>query len=70
MSLARSPVNIHWDGTTRALEEAVGVVGSQRQTQARLGFGFGTAAGKAEGTAVIPNIQTGAETQGKAWIFL
>lgn len=59
-------MNIHSDGTTRASEEAVGVVGSQRQTQARLGLGFGQAAAKAESTAVIPSIQTGAETQEKA----
>lgn len=37
----------------------MGVVGSQRQTRARLGLGFGQTAGKPEGTA-------GAETQGKA----
>lgn len=66
MSLARSPVNIHSVGTTWASEEEVGVVGSQRQTRARLGLGFGQTAGKPEGTAVIPDIQTGAETQGKA----
>lgn len=59
MSLARSPVNIHSVGTTWASEEEVGVVGSQRQTRARLGLGFGQTAGKAEGMA-------GAETQGKA----
>jgi len=52
MSLARSPVNIHRAGTTRALEEEVGGGGSQRQTQAWLGLGFGQTAGKPEGTAV------------------
>lgn len=59
-------MNIHWVGTTRALEEEVGVVGSQRQTRASPGLGFGWTAGKPEGTAEIPDIQTGAETQGKA----